>query len=98
MSDLSSSDNELNDAMATTIGLTFLFLIVWGVFFLRLNRKYEWLATVGAISLLANPFIETTSSGVHIGSGGFRGGSDGGFSGGSFGGGSFGGGGATSRW
>lgn len=98
MSDLSSSDNELDDAMATTIGLTFLFLIVWGVFFLRLNRKYEWLATVGAISLLANPFIETTSSGVHIGIGGFRGGSDGGFSGGSFGGGSFGGGGATSRW
>jgi len=98
MSNLSSSDDEMDEEMATAIGLTFLFLIAWSIFFLRLNRKYEWLTTVGAISLLANPFYEPTSSGIHVAGGGFRGGGGGGFSGGSFGGGSFGGGGATSRW
>ena len=101
MSSLMDDDDEFDAEIATVLGLTFLGLIAWCVFFLRLNRKYEWLATVGAVSLLANPFYEAprTYSGGG-GFGGFGGGSGGGggFSGGSFGGGSFGGGGATSRW
>lgn len=99
MSRLTSDADELDSAVATSIGLTFLFIIGWCVFYLRLNRKYEWLATLGAISLLSNPFYQSSAGGFGgggFGSGGFGGG--GGFSGGSFGGGSFGGGGATSRW
>ena len=101
MSSLMDDDDEFDAEIATVLGLTFLGLIAWCVFFLRLNRKYEWLATVGAVSLLANPFYEAPRT--YSGGGGFGGGSGGGFSGGSFGGGSFGGGsfgggGATSRW
>jgi len=103
MSSLSSADDELDDEIAGTIGLTMLFLMVWSIFFLRLNRKYHWFALVGATSLLSNPFYESTNGGSFGGGfsgGGFGGGGSfgGGFSGGSFGGGSFGGGGATSRW
>lgn len=101
MSNLYGSD-DVDDEIATSIGLTFLFLIGWCVLFVRLNRKYHWMGLLGVVSLLPNPFYVAESSG--FGGGGFgggfggRGGSGGGFSGGSFGGGSFGGGGATSRW
>lgn len=95
------SDEESDSEMAEAIGLTFLFIIVWCIFYLALNRKYEWLATLGAVSLLSNPFYVSTGSRSGGGFGGGFGGGGGGFSGGgggSFGGGSFGGGGATSRW
>jgi uncharacterized membrane protein YgcG len=95
------SDEESDSEMAEAIGLTFLFIIVWCIFYLALNRKYEWLATLGAVSLLSNPFYVSTGSHSGGGFGGGFGGGGGGFSGGgggSFGGGSFGGGGATSRW
>ena len=101
MSQLTSqSDDELDDAVALSLGLTFLFLLGWSIFYLRLNSKYQWLGLLGAVPLLSNPFY--VEEAIHVGGGGFgRGGgfSGGrGFSGGSFGGGSFGGGGATSRW
>ncbi len=100
MSNLYGSDDD-DDEIATSIGLTFLFLIGWCVLFVRLNRKYHWMGLLGVVSLLPNPFYVAESSG--FGGGGFGGGfggggSGGGFGGGSFGGGSFGGGGATSRW
>lgn len=88
-----------SEEMATNIGLTFLFLIIWCVLFVRLNRKYHWIALLGTVSLLPNPFYVAESSHIN-GGGGFSsgGGFGGGFSGGNFGGGSFGGGGATTRW
>lgn len=100
MSNLYGADDD-DDEIATSIGLTFLFLIGWCVLFVRLNRKYHWMGLLGVVSLLPNPFYVAESSG--FGGGGFGGGfggggSGGGFGGGSFGGGSFGGGGATSRW
>ena len=109
MSQLSSqsSDDDLDAAIAIPMGLTMLFLIGWGIFFLRLNTKYQWFRLLGAVPLLPNPFY--SSGGYYVssgggfgkgggvsGGGGFSGG--GGVSGGHFGGGSFGGGGATSRW
>lgn len=100
MSNLYGADDD-DDEIATSIGLTFLFLIGWCVLFVRLNRKYHWMGLLGVVSLLPNPFYVAESS--DFGGGGFGGGfggggSGGGFDGGSFGGGSFGGGGATSRW
>ena len=97
---LSSQSDEVDDEVPAILGAYLLALIGWCAFFLSLNRKYQWLGLVGAISLLPNPFYtpSTTSSGGGGGFGGFSGGGGGGFSGGSFGGGSFGGGGATSRW
>ena len=100
MSSLSSHSDEVDDEVAMTMGLYMLFLIGWAVFFLRLNRKYQWLGILGATALLSNPFYEEEHHSGGFG-GGFGGGGSfgrGGFSGGSFGGGSFGGGGATSRW
>ena len=96
-----SSDTE--DEGMEVIGITFLALLAWCVFFLYKNRKYHWLGMAGAASLMANPFYEASRSsgggfGGFSGGGGHFGGGGGGFSGGSFGGGSFGGGGATSRW
>ena len=102
MSRLSSSDDEIDEQVATALGITLLLFVMWCAFYLHLNRKYHWFALVGVIPLLGNPFyVEQHTS--HFGGGGFGGGSfggggGGGFSGGSFGGGSFGGGGATSRW
>jgi len=104
MSSLYSKDDEFDDALAKSMGLTFLFLMGWCILYLRLNRKYQWLGLVGTIPLLPNPFY--VAEAINIGGGGFGGGKGfgggsfggGGFSGGSFGGGSFGGGGATSRW
>ena len=103
MSQLSSqsSDDDLDAAIAIPMGLTMLFVIGWGIFFLRLNTKYQWFRLLGAVPLLPNPFYSSggyyVSSGGGFGKGGgFSGG--GGFRGGHFGGGSFGGGGATSRW
>jgi hypothetical protein len=99
---LSESDDD--SGMLGSLGLTFLFLIGWCVYFLKLNKKYQWMGLTSAIPLLANPFYVAeshhSSGGGFGGFGGFSGGggSGGGFSGGSFGGGSFGGGGATSRW
>jgi uncharacterized membrane protein YgcG len=101
MSNLFSQSDEADDDIAAALGLTSLFFLGWCIFFLRLNRKYHWVATLGTIALLPNPFhvAETLSfGGGGFGGGGFSGGGGGGFSGGSFGGGSFGGGGATSRW
>jgi len=102
MSSLTSHADEAEDDIAAALGLTSLFLLGWCIFFLRLNRKYHWVATVGTLALLPNPFYvaQTISSGDFggFGGGGFGHGGGGGFSGGSFGGGSFGGGGATSRW
>ena len=102
MSSLLSQDDETDSEIFSSIGLTMLFFILWCIFYLRLNRKYRWMSTLGAISLLANPFYEEPAGGgggFSGGGGSFGGGrSGGGFSGGSFGGGSFGGGGATSRW
>lgn len=100
MSNLYGSDDD-DDEIATSIGLTFLFLIGWCVLFVRLNRKYHWMGLLGVVSLLPNPFYVAESSdfgGGGFGGGSGGGGSGGGFGGGSFGGGSFGGGGATSRW
>ena len=105
MSQLSGQhDDELDDEAAAAIGLAFLFLTGWCIFYLRLNRKYQWLGLLGTVPLIVNPFqvVEHVSFGGRgggFGGGGFGGGGGGGgFSGGSFGGGSFGGGGATSRW
>lgn len=96
---LSQDSDEEDDEMAFIIGLTFAFLVGWGIFFVRKNRIYQWIALSSAVSLLANPFYEAPKSSGGFGGGHFGGGgSGGGFSGGSFGGGSFGGGGATSRW
>lgn len=95
---LDQGSDDTEDEMSLVIGLTFAFLVGWGVFFIRKNRTYQWIA-LGSAALLANPFYEAArhSSGFG-GGGGFSSGGGGGFSGGSFGGGSFGGGGATSRW
>lgn len=94
-------DNDEDSEIPAFLGLSLAGLIAWCMFFSRLNRKYQWLGLLGASSLLANPFYESTSSGISggggFGGGGFGGGG-GGFGGGHFGGGSFGGGGATSRW
>jgi len=101
MSRLTNADDELDDELAAIIGLHLLLLIGWCAFFLHLNRKYHWLTTIGAVTLLSNPFFVETTRSSGFGGGGFGGGFGGGggsFSGGSFGGGSFGGGGATSRW
>ena len=101
------SDSDEGDEVAALLGLYVLFVMGWLIFFVRLNRKYQWLGMVGTIPLLANPFyIEESSShggggfgGFSGGGGGFGGGGGGfGGGGGGFGGGSFGGGGATSRW
>ena len=101
MSRLTDADDEIDSQVAAALGVTLLMLVGWCAFFLHLNRKYQWLALVGATALLANPFYVEQHS-HFTGGGGFGGGSfgggGGGFSGGSFGGGSFGGGGATSRW
>lgn len=104
MSQLSSgsqSDDDFDAAVAIPLMVTLLFLTGWGLFFLRMNTKYQWFRLLGGVALLPNPFY--TSEGFYVSSGGgfgkgggFSGG--GGFHGGSFGGGSFGGGGATSRW
>ena len=100
MSRLTSAEDEIDDQIAIALAVTTLLLMLWGAFFLHLNRKYQWVALVGTVALLTNPFFVEEHS--HFGGGGFGGGSfgggGGGFSGGSFGGGSFGGGGATSRW
>ena len=100
MSRLSRDGDDTEDQIAMTIGITMFILLVWCIIFLRLNRKYEWLATLGAVSLMSNPFYVSSGArgGGSFGGGSFGGGGGGGFSGGSFGGGSFGGGGATSRW
>lgn len=91
-----SSDNGLT---AEAIPLLYMsFYIAWGLLFSFLNRKYQWVPSIGSAALMANPFIEQRSSGVSAGRGIYGGGGGGGFSGGSFGGGSFGGGGASSRW
>ena len=96
---LSQDSDEEDDEMAFIIGLTFAFLVGWGIFFVIKNRIYQWIALSSAVSLLANPFYEAPKGSGGFGGGHFGGGgSGGGFSGGSFGGGSFGGGGATSRW
>lgn len=105
MSSLLDNNNE-DDAIFTSIGLTTCFLIVWFIFFTYKNKKYQWVKSAGLLGLAANPFYEAVavSSGTGFGGGGFRGGGGsfggggGGFGGGSFGGGSFGGGGATSSW
>lgn len=96
---LYSASDAADDEMATLMGIYLLFFIAWGIFYLHLNRQYQWLSILGATTLLANPFYQSSHTGFFIGGGG-GGGSfgGGGFSGGSFGGGSFGGGGATSRW
>ena len=102
MSNLSSQNEDTDDEVATIIGLYMFFLIVWGIIFLHLNKKYQWLGILGTTSLRPNPFYEeeysSGSGGGFFGGGGGGFSSGGGFSGGSFGGGSFGGGGATSRW
>jgi len=101
MPTLAVTEQEDISAEDLPVLLTMAFLTVWGLFFVRLNRKYVWIAALNNIGLIANPFHN--GSGFYMGGfGGGHGGSDGfgggGFSGGSFGGGSFGGGGATSRW
>ena len=107
MSQLSShADDELETQLTRFLGLLTLIFMAGGGTFLFLNRKYQWLPLVGSISLLPNPFMDSSSTGFYVGGGGGRhsGGGFGGFGGGgfsgggSFGGGSFGGGGATSRW
>lgn len=101
MSHLTSRADELEDELTKVIGIFMLLMVGWGLFYVRLNRKYQWLGVIGGTSLKANPFAQESSGG---GGGFFTGGGGGGFSsgggggGGSFGGGSFGGGGATSRW
>ncbi|MBR1548881.1 MAG: TPM domain-containing protein [Prevotella sp.] len=99
MSQLTSGSDELDDQIATIMGLFMLAFAAAGAFFVKLNGRYQWLPLVGAVALLGNPFYESNGGGVYVGGGRGRGfGGGGGFSGGSFGGGSFGGGGATSRW
>ena len=101
---LSDNDSVGNDIMG--MGLYSCFMLVWLIFFVYKNKKYQWLGIPAAAQLMANPFYvpESTGGGVFIGGGGgghggFGGGfGGGGHGGGSFGGGSFGGGGATSRW
>lgn len=100
---ISNLTSDIEDEQLEVVGITMLAIIIWCVFFLRINRKYHWLGMAGAASLMANPFYEATHSsgggfGGFSGGGGHFGGGGGGFSGGHFGGGSFGGGGATSRW
>jgi len=97
---LSENTDDGDDEIAMIIGITFAFLVGWGILFVRKNRIYQWVALSTAVSLLANPFYEAPRrSGGGFGGGRFGGGGGGGgFGGGSFGGGSFGGGGATSRW
>ena len=97
MAHLTSQSDEVDDEIATIMGIFLLGLVGWCVFFLHLNRKYQWLGLIGSVSLMPNPFYVAESSGFSGGFGG-GGGSFGGGGGGSFGGGSFGGGGATSRW
>ncbi len=101
MPTMSVSKQEDSSAEDLPVLLTMVFLTGWALFFVRLNRKYVWIALLNNIGLMANPFH--TGSGFYMGGfggghGGGFGGGGGGFSGGSFGGGSFGGGGATSRW
>lgn len=101
MSHLVSRADELEDELTKIIGIFMLLMVGWGLFYVRLNRKYQWLGAISGVSLMGNPFVHESSSGGGGFSGGFGGGRGGGFSGGgggSFGGGSFGGGGATSRW
>lgn len=97
---IDSEDNE--EDTGWLMGQYLLFFIGWCIFFLRLNRKYQWIGMAGSVGLLANPFLEMERGSSGGGFGGFGGFSGGGGSfgggGGSFGGGSFGGGGATSRW
>lgn len=95
---LSSSSDEIDEEIATTIGLYVLFFIAWCVFFLKLNSKYLWFTLVGMTYIRSNPFYEESSGGGFYGGGGGGSSFGGGGGGGSFGGGSFGGGGATSRW
>ena len=95
---LYSASDAADDEMATTMGIYLLLFIAWCIFYLHLNRQYQWLAILGATTLLSNPFYRSSNSGFIIGGGGGGSFGGGGFSGGSFGGGSFGGGGATSRW
>lgn len=95
---VSKSDQEYNE-LVKTIGIFMAFFGFWVVLFLKLNKKYFWLAGLAGYTLKGNPFVEASQGGgFFVGGGG--GGGGGGFSGGggSFGGGSFGGGGATSRW
>ena len=97
---LGENTDDSDDEISFIIGLTFAFLVGWGILFVRKNRIYQWISLGTAVSLLANPFYEAQRhSGSGFGGGHFGGGGGGGgFGGGSFGGGSFGGGGATSRW
>ena len=106
LSSQSASDDDIDAEVAIPFGITMLFLIGWGCFFLQKNTKYQWFQMLGAVALLPNPFYASEGfyfssgggfgkGGGFSGGGGFRGG---GFGGGHFGGGSFGGGGATSRW
>ena len=102
MSSLLSADDD--DDIAAGMGLFSCFILAWIIFFVYKNKKYQWMSSPAAASLVANPFFEASSGGVFVGgggghsSGGHFGGGGGGFGGGHFGGGSFGGGGATSRW
>ena len=96
MSSLTTKSDDIDNEIATIIGMYVFFFIAWCVFFLRLNSKYQWLAFLIA-TIRPNPFHESSGGNGFYGGGGSFGGG-GGFSGGSFGGGSFGGGGATSRW
>lgn len=98
---LFSSNDTGNDIMGT--GLYTCFMLVWLIFFVYKNKKYQWLGVPLAAQLLSNPFyVPESNGGFYVGGGGGGGfgggGGGGGFGGGSFGGGSFGGGGATSRW
>ncbi|MBQ8064195.1 MAG: TPM domain-containing protein [Prevotella sp.] len=94
---MDSEDNE--EDTGWLMGQYLLFFIGWCIFFLRLNRKYQWIGMAGSVGLLANPFLEMERGSSGGGFGGFSGGGGSfGGGGGSFGGGSFGGGGATSRW
>ena len=96
---LSEHSDDTDDELSLIIGITFAFLVGWGIFFVRKNRIYQWIAIGTGVSLLANPFFEVQRhSGGGFRGGGFGGGGGSSFGGGSFGGGSFGGGGATSRW
>jgi uncharacterized membrane protein YgcG len=101
MSQLVDIQEQQDEEMVKTIGLFMLLFIGWGILFIRLNRKYQWLGALGSTALLGNPFVESSGGGFYVGGGGGgfgRGGGGFGGGGGSFGGGSFGGGGATSRW
>lgn len=99
MSTLTSVSDAIDQELVRTVGIYMMVFIGWCLLFGALNRKYQWIGLLGGVSLLTNPFAESSGGDFYIGGGGFSGGG-GGFSGGggSFGGGSFGGGGATSRW